>query len=175
MYDKIYEGKTGIERLQLEFREIKKEKGLNQIGGSVGVINKDYKHWRACFIGPQGTPYENGLYYIEFKLKDDYPISKPLARFRTKIWHPNVNVNSGQICLDYIKGNWRPDNTMREAILSIYYILTEPNFNSTLNSEAQKDYDKVAREYRGKYAYQSQEYNWNDNYDNWNENCFPNL
>ena len=31
---------------------------------------------------------------------------KPLARFRTKIWHPNVNVETGEICLDYIKDNY---------------------------------------------------------------------
>lgn len=171
----MYDGKTGIERLQLEYKQIKREKGLNQIGGSAGVINRDYKHWRACFIGPQGTPYENGLYYVEFKLQDDYPKSRPLARFRTKIWHPNVNDKSGQICVDYIKENWKKDNTMREAILSIFYMLTAPNFDSALNTEAKKDYEKMAREYKGKYACESQEYNWNDNYDKWNENNFPNL
>ena len=113
----MYDGSTGIARLEKEYREIKKQKGLHQIGGSAGIINKDYKHWRACFIGPQGTPYENGLYFIEFKLKDDYPASRPLARFRTKIWHPNVSLDSGVICLDYIKGNWSANNTLREAII----------------------------------------------------------
>ncbi len=164
----MYEGKTGTERLQLEFKEIKTKGGLNQIGGSAGVIKKDYKHWKACFIGPQGTPYENGLYFIEFKLKDDYPNSRPLARFRTKIWHPNVDVNSGNICLDYIKGNWTSSNTLREAILSIFYLLTSPNFNSPLNGDAKNNYEKTAKEYNGKYAFASQEYNWMENYDNWN-------
>ena len=165
----MYNGTTGTDRLQLEYKEIKKEGGLNQIGGSAGIINKDYKHWRACFIGPQGTPYENGLYFIEFKLKNDYPNSRPLARFKTKIWHPNVDVNSGAICLDYIKGNWTKNNTMREAILSIFYLLTAPNFSSPLNGNAKgPEYEKTAREYNGKYAFQSQEYNWMENYDNWN-------
>ena len=164
----MYDGSTGVERLEKEYREIKKKKGLNQIGGSAGIINKDYKHWRACFIGPQGTPYENGLYYIEFKLKDDYPTSRPLARFRTKIWHPNVSSSSGTICLNYIKENWSPNNTLREAILSIFYLLTSPNFDSPLNSDAKgSEYEKTAREYNGKYALQSQEYNWMENYENW--------
>jgi ubiquitin-protein ligase len=164
----MYDGSTGVERLEKEYREIKKKKGLNQIGGSAGIINKDYKHWRACFIGPQGTPYENGLYYIEFKLKDDYPTSRPLARFRTKIWHPNVSSSSGTICLDYIKGNWSPNNTLREAILSIFSLLAFPNFSDALNSDAKgSEYEKTAREYNGKYALQSQEYNWMENYENW--------
>ena len=163
----MFDGTTGVTRLEKEYKEIKKQKGLNQIGGSAGIINKDYKHWRACFIGPKGTPYENGLYFIEFKLKDDYPNSRPLARFRTKIWHPNVSLDSGTICLDYIKGNWSANNTLREAILSIFYLLTSPNFDSPLNSDAKNDYEKKAREYNSKYAFQSQEYNWMENYDNW--------
>lgn len=163
----MYDDSKGVDRIEKEFKEIKKKKGLNQIGGSAGIINKDYKHWRACFIGPQGTPYENGLYFIEFKLKDDYPSSRPLARFRTKIWHPNVALDSGAICLDYIKGNWSPNNTLREAILSIFYLLTSPNFNSPLNPDAKNDYEKTAREYNGKYAFQWQEYNWMENYENW--------
>ena len=165
----MYSELTGIARLEQEYKDIKKKRGLNQIGGSAGVINKDYKHWRACFIGPAGTPYENGLYYIEFKLDKNYPNVRPKARFRTKIWHPNVNLNTGEICLDYIKANWKPENTMREAILSIFYLLSAPNFSSPLNGEATgSDYDKKAREYRSQYAFQSQEYDWMENYDNWN-------
>ena len=165
----MYSELTGIARLEQEYKDIKKKRGLNQIGGSAGVINKDYKHWRACFIGPAGTPYENGLYYIEFKLDKNYPNVRPKARFRTKIWHPNVNLDTGEICLDYIKSNWKPENTMREAILSIFYLLSAPNFSSPLNGEATgSDYDKKAREYRSQYAFQSQEYDWMENYDNWN-------
>jgi ubiquitin-protein ligase len=77
-------------------------------------------------------------------------------------------LNSGAICLDYIKANWNPNNTMREAILSIFYLLTAPNFSSPLNGDASKDYEKTAKEYNGKYAFQSQEYNWMENYENWN-------
>ena len=96
---------------------------------------------------------------------------KPLARFRTKIWHPNVNVETGEICLDYIKDNWKPDNTMREAILSIFYLLTAPNFNSKLNSDAiGPEFEKKAREFKSQYAFQSQKYNWLENFDNWKNN-----
>ena len=65
------------------------------------------------------------------------------------------------------KGNWSANNTLREAILSIFYLLTSPNFDSPLNSDAKNDYEKKAREYNSKYAFQSQEYNWMENYDNW--------
>lgn len=173
MIEKDIEKLTGIERLQAEFQDIKTKGGLNKIGGSAGILKKanskekDYKHWKACFIGPKDTPYENGLYFIEFKLKDDYPASRPLARFRTKIWHPNVNGETGVICLDYIKDKWNKTHTLKESICQIFYLLTQPIFNSALNTKASgSDYIKKAKEYNNKYAYQSQEINWMKDYEN---------
>jgi peroxin-4 len=175
----------GLERILSEYEYIKKKKGLNKIGGSVGIIKKqngnekDYFHWKACFIGPKNTPYENGLYFIELKLDDGYPATKPLARFRTRIFHPNVNWCSGQICLDYIKSNWSTNNTLRDTILCIFNLLKNPVFNSALNGDTNKDgkeapdFKEKARNYRQQYAFQSQKYNWNDNYTNWTESSFP--
>ena len=167
----------GVERLELEYKYIKKKKSLNKIGGSVGIIMdkkniRDYYHWKACFIGPKETPYAKGLYFLEFKLHEDYPNKRPLARFKTKVWHPNVDKDTGIICLDYIKDKWTPDNTLRDAILRIFYLLTQPNFSSRLNTDASNDeeFKKKAEEYRAKYAYQSQEYDWMENYDNWDWN-----
>ena len=161
----------GLERILSEYEFIKKKKGLHKIGGSIGIINKengndkDYYHWKACFIG----------------LDDKYPESKPLARFRTRVYHPNVNWCSGQICLDYIKGNWTSNNTLREAILSIFNLLKNPVFNSVLNGDTSKDskeapdFKEKARNYRAQYAYQSQKYNWNENYTNWTASSFPTI
>ena len=175
----------GLERILSEYEFIKKKKGLHKIGGSMGIIkkengnDKDYFHWKACFIGPKNTPFENGLFFIEIKLDDQYPESKPLVRFRTRVYHPNVNWCSGQICLDYIKGKWTSNNTLRDAILSIFNLLRNPVFNSTLNGDTSKDdkeapdYQEKARKYRAQYAFQSQKYNWNENYTNWTANSFP--
>ena len=177
----------GLERILSEYEFIKKKKGLHKIGGSIGIINKengndkDYFHWKACFIGPKNTPFENGLYFIEIKLDDQYPESKPLARFRTRVFHPNVNWNSGQICLDYIKGKWTPNNTLRDAIISIFNLLRNPVFDSALNSDACEDrkeapdFKAKAQSYRQQYAFQSQKYNWNENYTNWTAGSFPTI
>ena len=177
----------GLERILSEYEYIKKKKGLHKIGGCIGIIKKenenekDYFHWKACFIGPKNTPYENGLYFIEIKLDDHYPESKPLVRFRTRVFHPNVNWCSGQICLDYIKGNWSSNNTLRDAVLSIFNLLKNPIFNSVLNSNACKDskeapdFKEKARNYRQQYAFQSQKYNWNENYSNWTASSFPTI
>jgi hypothetical protein len=38
--------KKGIEKLQSEFRDLRKN-GLSGIGGSAGIVNKNYLHWKA--------------------------------------------------------------------------------------------------------------------------------
>ena len=107
---------------------------------------------RVCFKGPKGTPYNNGIYYFDIVLKDDYPSSKPLVTFMTKIFHPNIELNSGKVCLHYIN-HYSQYNTLSELILMIYDLLANPNFNELLNPLAKKDdYEKTALEYNNKYA-----------------------
>lgn len=33
-----------------------------ELGLSVGLIDEDLFRWRLCFTGPEGTPFEGGLY-----------------------------------------------------------------------------------------------------------------
>lgn len=40
---------------------------------------------------PKDTPYEGGTYVIDITIPPQYPMVPPTARFRTKIFHPNVH------------------------------------------------------------------------------------
>ena len=154
----MFGGSKGLERLKLEYNEITQGKCLKQIEGFVEIFNSNYFDWKVSFLGPKGTPYEGGLYTIEIKFDNDYPISKPLCRFITSVWHPNIMTGSGNICLDFINV-WSPNHTILELILNIYILLAKPNFNSPINNEAKNpDYEIIAREYNEKYAKKSDDY-----------------
>ena len=154
----MFGGSKGLERLKLEYNEITQGKCLKQINGFVEIFNSNYYDWKVSFLGPKGTPYERGLYTIEIKFDNDYPVSKPLCRFITSIWHPNVMIGSGNICLDFIKV-WSPNHTILELILIIYNLLVYPNFNSPINNEAKNpDYEIIAREYNEKFGKKSDDY-----------------
>jgi len=148
----MYDNSTGIERIKKEFNHIKNEAVLSLIEGDISTINNDFKHLRVSFKGPKGTPYNNGIYYFDIVLKDDYPSSKPLVTFMTKIFHPNIELSSGKVCLYYIN-HYSQYNTLSELILIIYNLLANPNFDDLLNPLAKKDdFEKTAKEYNDKYA-----------------------
>jgi len=74
------------------------------------------------------------------------------VKFMSKIFHPNIELDSGEVCLYYIN-NYSKYNTLSELILIIYNLLANPNFGDKLNHLAKKeDYEKTAKEYNNKYA-----------------------
>ena len=49
--------------------------------------------------GPEGTPYEGGIFQIDIDIPKQYPFEPPKMKFHTKIWHPNISSQTGAICL----------------------------------------------------------------------------
>lgn len=85
------------------------------------------------------------------KAKTEETPRPPAGYFLTKIFHPNVS-NSGEICVNVLKRDWRPDLGLRHVLTVIRCLLIEPNPESALNEEAGKllleAYDDFARHAR---------------------------
>lgn len=45
--------------------------------------------WEALIQGPEGTPFEGGIFPAELKFPKDYPLAPPTMRFTCDMWHPN--------------------------------------------------------------------------------------
>lgn len=61
---------------------------------------------------------------------DVCPLQLPLpGYFITKIFHPNVSA-SGEICVNVLKRDWRPDLGLRHVLTVIRCLLIEPNAES---------------------------------------------
>lgn len=53
------------------------------------VSEDDLLNWQALIQGPEGTPFEGGVFPAELKFPSDYPLSPPSMKFLGEIWHPN--------------------------------------------------------------------------------------
>ena len=114
--------KKGLEKLEEEIKFIRRKGPLASMGGSAGPINGDMFHWQGIFVGPIGSHYEGGLYYLEMIFSEDYPLVSPKVRMRTPIYHPNIRFD-GKICVDYLN-NWKEENNIIGLINAVYLLLS---------------------------------------------------
>ena len=41
--------------------------------------------------GPEGTPFEGGIFELALTVPESYPLAAPIVRFKTRIFHPNIH------------------------------------------------------------------------------------
>jgi ubiquitin-conjugating enzyme E2 S len=97
--------------------------------------------------GPQGTPYEGKFFRLKLVLGMEFPTSPPRGFFLTKIYHPNVDMTSGAICVNTLKKDWAPDTTFSHVLSVIRCLLIYPFPESSLNDEAGKLFMESYEEY----------------------------
>ena len=127
---------------------------------SLELINDDLTRWTGLLQGPKDTPFEGGEFRIEFRVPENYPYVAPKVTFRTRIFHPNVHFESGEICLDILKTDWSPAWSLESICRAILVLLATPNSDSPLNCDAgnmlragdARAYNSVARMYTVDYA-----------------------
>ncbi|KAH0786671.1 ubiquitin-conjugating enzyme E2 G1 [Histomonas meleagridis] len=120
---------------------------------SAGLINDDLFKWRVTIIGPSSSPYEGSILPAELEFPDDFPLKPPKMRFLCPMWHPNIDAKTGKVCIsilhdpgddpnEYEKSSerWLPIHTVDSIVISVISMLTDPNPESPLNVEANRDF-----------------------------------
>jgi len=128
---------TTLKRIQKEMADLEhsfhKEISENISAGPSNSTN--LLVWDAVIIGAVGTAYEGGVYRLRINFPKDYPFHPPVVKFVTKVFHPNIHEN-GEICLDILKNHWSPAYTISQTLLSIVSLLSDPNPEDPLNTDA---------------------------------------
>ena len=75
------------------------------------------------------------MFRLSINFPEDYPKEKPNIKFKTKIYHPNIDYDDGSICIESLN-NWTSSTKMKEVLYSIYCLLITPNPDSYLNEDA---------------------------------------
>uniref|UniRef100_A0A6B2LMQ9 UBC core domain-containing protein n=1 Tax=Arcella intermedia TaxID=1963864 RepID=A0A6B2LMQ9_9EUKA len=132
-----------MKRLQKEYGDLQKEKiewaEITLAGGS------NLFEWNCKIQGPPESPYEKGVFLVNFKMPPEYPFKQPVVKFETPIWHPNVD-DKGTLC-QQVFGTWSPQLKIENVLGMVRQVMIEPSLASPLNVEAGELYSKNKSEF----------------------------
>lgn len=74
-----------------------------------------------------------GRWLLRIVVPPEYPLKPPSMSFVTPIVHPNVALETGEICLDLLKKGWVGTYTLLECVRAVRHLLSMPGIDSPLN------------------------------------------
>lgn len=144
-----------LKRITRELEDLSRSPPANV---SAGPSGDDMFSWTGTLIGPEGTPYEGGMFSLDIKFPADYPFKAPQVRFTTKIYHCNIDA-AGSVCLAALADNWAPAQTISKVLVALVTLLSEPALDHPLVADIAVQYkdnkaahDATAREWTQKHA-----------------------
>jgi ubiquitin-conjugating enzyme E2 D/E len=116
-------------RLCKELRECHREGGLPE-GCALGPVGGDLEtsplRWAASIEGPDGSPYEGGVFRLDITVPCDYPFQPPSVSFATQVFHPLV-APGGTVEADILNEQWCPAFSLPSIVRAVRAFLERPH------------------------------------------------
>ncbi|KAK4105773.1 putative ubiquitin protein [Parathielavia hyrcaniae] len=107
------------------------EQGIERLGP---VSDDELLTWESVINGRGvGYGYDNGRWLLRISIPPAYPLQPPQISFATPVVHPNVSLETGEICLDLLKDKWTPAYSVLNCVRAIRLLLSTPGVESPLN------------------------------------------
>ena len=144
-------------RLKNEFNSLMNDPICNS---TVLLENEDNLFsWVVIMQGSENTPYDGGIFKLQFKFPNNYPFKAPDVKFLTTIYHPNIKLDTGEICQDVFASTWAPTQKVQDILEKLVSMLKEPSTATPLEADICNEFindrtkfEKNAREHTLKYA-----------------------
>ena len=88
-------------------------------------IQDDVQHWLCIFQGPDNTPFQNSVLFLEIRFGIFYPQKPPEFRFLSSYFHPNIRT-TGEVCHPILFEDYHPGVSLRQLMDSIYDLICSP-------------------------------------------------
>ncbi len=141
------------------------QKELNDLSNSpiegvtIDLLQDSVTNWAVHIQGPSGTGYEGGKFTISIDFSDNYPFKCPKVQFVTKIYHPNIKTDTGEICAQALQNNWVPTLNANYIIRAMIELMTSPSSENPMETEVARlmqsnssKYMETVKEFTEKYA-----------------------
>lgn len=121
-----------IVRLIKDIKEVSSDEDMRKHGIHYVHDMDNFLNGHAMVVGPEGTPYEDGLFFFHFAFPTDYPFAPPVVKFlpaNTQVrFNPNLYTN-GKVCLSVLNTwngePWSSCQTIRSILLTLVTVLNE--------------------------------------------------
>ena len=144
-----------IKRIIKDIDDLKKN-NLETHGIYFKTFEDNIYNIKVLIIGTEDTPYQNGYYFFDIIIPQDYPFVPPKIKFCTQNnktrFNPNLYLN-GKVCLSiintWIGPKWTSCNSLSSILLSLQAIVfiknplhNEPGFENDF-SNRNNNYNKI--------------------------------
>jgi ubiquitin-protein ligase len=124
----------------------------------ITLVGDDIFVWDCKLIGPANSPYAGGIFSVRLEFPVQYPFKAPKLKFITKVYHPSVQLESGEVCQDVV-GQWGPTLNAAHCLTVVYTMFQAPESDHPLEEsiatqlrEKPKEFEKMAKKYTKDYA-----------------------
>lgn len=106
--------------------------------GGVGHDTANLIH--AVIEGPADTPYEGLRLSLIISIPERYPMEPPRMQFVDAVFHPNISLATGAICVSFLKRHgehaWSAGTSLRSALIALVSLLGDAAPDDPLNATA---------------------------------------
>eukprot|EP00071_Canis_lupus_P040883 XP_022274440.1 ubiquitin-conjugating enzyme E2 U isoform X16 [Canis lupus familiaris] len=121
--------------LERDFQELKEN---NFKGITAFPVSEDLMEWGANIEGLQNTFWHGLFFQLTIHFTSQYNFVPPVVKFITIPFHPNVDQNSGRVCIDFLDDpeKWNTNYTLSSILLALQVMLSNPVLENPVNLEA---------------------------------------